>query len=246
MFTSTFQILAHDTYPNTIVRPSPLFRYLHETANHQMLACKPSLRDFLNMGMSFILSRMTVNIYMPIYEYDHVAVESWPVPSKGATFTRCYRVWRGEEIVAEGTSVWALCEIATKKFLMVKDIDLSTFEYADLLPMAAQMRFSISPDAPLVCVGQHRVVFSEIDWNNHTNNTNYLDILCNHFPHVNDQFISCIKIKFLAESKLDDEFTICRAPVQTDVADANSYHFRTLLADGTVNVEAEITARPLS
>ena len=93
-----YQVRWHDTDANRMVTPSRLVAYMQETANAQLLANGTSLdalRD--EKGLAFLLSRITVVSYAPLYTGDEICVETWICEGRGYRFDRCFRVLRGED-----------------------------------------------------------------------------------------------------------------------------------------------------
>ena len=100
-----YTVNANDIDVNRVVTASQILRYMQDAANWQMETNGLSYDElFLNRGLAFVLSKIRISMYAPIYSHQKITVESWACPSKGMTFQRCYRILREGMIVAEAIS----------------------------------------------------------------------------------------------------------------------------------------------
>ena len=114
IFEYIFPVNSHACDFNGVARPSAVMTYLQEAVNLQIEKCGPTDREMRAEGKTFILSRIGVCQYEPIHAYETLRAETWAAPSRGYSFLRCYRLFRGESLIAEASSVWAYVDIATK------------------------------------------------------------------------------------------------------------------------------------
>lgn len=232
-----FEVYSTDVGHNELARPSAILRYMQETAVHQMLDEGPSYRQLFERGYAFILSRINMQMYLPLYEYEQVTVQTWACAERGARFGRSYRVLRGEEIVAEAVAVWALLDIKNGVLMRAEEVD---FHYGsdDPLPLSARFAF---PKVPLTEAAQRTVMYEDVDCNGHLNNTRYPDWLCNCIPDVDNVRITSMNIHYVAEAPLGEVVTILCG----EADDGATHVFETRRADGSCNVRALITTEPL-
>ena len=104
-FEKHFEAFSTDAGHNHLVRPAAIVRYLQEAAVHQMLTEGPSYRELWEQGLAFILSRLNLRLYLPLYEYERFTVQTWACAERGASFGRSYRLIRGDDVVAEAVAV---------------------------------------------------------------------------------------------------------------------------------------------
>ncbi len=239
IFTEDRTVEALDTNSNDIIRPSALLRFMQEAANHNMRKCRPTYEELFAQGLAFILSRMSVKCYDTIHAYDELTVQTWPVYGKGVTFPRSYRILRGDVVVAEGDSTWALVDTKNARLLKCDEIDMSnyTFDEAINLPL----RFRIPKDAPMNKAGEHVVSYYETDCNRHMNNTNYTDVICNFIPEIDKKEVCEFIISFASEAPYKEKLTInmCEIPDEDGV-----YYFRTT-KNGVTNIEARVVTKEI-
>ena len=235
-----YEILSHDTGHNSDVHPSAVFRYFQETADSQMRADGPTYRELIALGYSFVLSRFNVKVYQPLRAYDTITVQTWAYdPPRGASFERYYQLYRGEELVAEAGSVWALLNLNTMELCRVGEVDL---HYGSDEPLAINTRFRL-PSIEFETAGTRTVRYSDVDVNNHMNNTRYPDMLCDFIPEIDALHITNIQLHYVSEAPLGETITITRAVTEENGLPV--FWFETLREDGKCNIRARIDVQPL-
>lgn len=228
-----YRIPVHDTDLNNIVSASATLRYMQEAAHRQFETQHPTLDELRIQGKAFILSKLNMSIYNPIKAYDEIIVESWPCESKGVSFNRCGRILRDGNIVAELSSVWALVDIKTRRLLRVTDLDWNV-PSDDPLELDSPARIRIPKDIQLALVGERLIAYSDLDINEHMNNTNYPDMLCDYLPSMKGKRVVSISINYASE--LSNGETVKIYYGESD----GLYYMRTLKENGSVGAEAEI------
>lgn len=234
-----YKIRWHDTDANRVIRPSQLVSYMQETANAQLLANGTSLDDLRDkQGLAFLLSRITVHVYADLYTDDEICVQTWICEGKGFRFDRCFRVLRGEEVVAEAYSMWALLDLKNRRMLRATEFSYG-FEGDDPLPPEFYARVRIPALADMEKAGERRIVYSDIDYNGHMNNTHYPDMLCDFTPNILGLRVRALTLSFLHEGTFGHTLAVYRAE-QED----GRLCFRTVDGDGVTCLEAVLTLEP--
>lgn len=239
-YTEHYKIKWHDTDANRCVSPSGVLAYMQETANLHLVASGLSLDALRDAkGLAFLLSRITIRTYAPLYAYDEIDVETWVCESRGLSFHRCFRILRGTEVVAEAFSVWALMDLDSKKLL-----PSTAFPY-DIEPeppltgdVAARVRIPVQSAMSLV--GERKIVYSDIDYNLHMNNTHYPNMLCDFTPNIQRKRVLGITLSFLHEAAFDHTLKIYR------MEQADGCAFRTVNEEGKTCLEAILFTEELS
>lgn len=229
-----YRVNANDVDVNNIVSASGVLRFMQDAAFSQMETDGLSYGTLVDaFGVAFVLSRLRMSLYAPLYSHDRIVCESWACPSRGATFMRCHRILRGGEIAAEAVSAWALIGIDDRRLHRVGEIAMPYGE-DDLLELDSPARLKIPPETSMSLVGERTVEYADIDANGHMNNTKYPDLLCSYLGDMRGQRVVSLHMHFQAEAPLG-------ATVKFYHGIANDAHYlRTVRGDGSVNVEAEI------
>ena len=232
-FSQAYQVKWHDTDANRQVRPSQILMYMQETANEQLRNIGLSLdalRD--RKGLAFLLSNIAVRIYAPLYALDQIEVQTWVCEGKGLSYNRCFQILRGNETVAVGSSVWGLLDIQQKRLLRVEEApyDLEPEPFLQIQDLPRRLRVPRLDD--LTCVGERKIVYSDIDYNGHMNNTHYPDMFCDFTPDIRSQRVSGFMLSFLHEATFDYTLKVYHA------VDQNDHYFKTIDDDGRTCTEA--------
>lgn len=231
--TEKYTVDTHLADFNGIVSASGIFRFMQETANLQMFKYGPSNETLRSEGLAFILSRMTVSSYAPLYANEEITAETWPTESHGYIFNRCYRLLRGKTLIAEGASVWGLFRTEDKRPVKVDDIKFG-FDSDEPLELDLPRRIRLPEGLEPVLVGERTVVYSDLDRNNHMNNTKYPDMLCDFLPGMQNKRVLSMTLSFVGEAAAGETLKIYRA--ESD----GVFYFRTKKQDGGANIDAQL------
>ena len=214
----------HDTDANRIVRTSKLITYLQETANRQ---CEESglpleaLRD--QRGLAFILASISLKVIRPLRAYEDIEVRTWCRPAKGYIFNRYFEIICGGVTVAEAATVWVLIDINEK--IMVRSESYPDmhghFFYDEPIPAERlPSKARIPKDAALYEVGKRKIVYSDIDYNMHMNNTHYPDMICDFLEEMTSlspaYTVSSMSLSYIKESHLGATLTVYRSQMSED------------------------------
>ena len=237
-YTRHYTIKWHDTDANRQLTPTHLLMYMEETSNFHLISNGMSLDELRDSrGLAFLLSRIAMRIYRQLQVGEEIDVETWICESRGLSFIRCYRVLRGGEIVAEAYSIWALLDLNRKKLLPVSDFP---YQIEPDQPLGAELaaRVRVPGLAQMELIGERRIVYSDIDYNGHMNNTHYPNMLCDFTPDILNKNVVGITLSFLHEAAYGHDLKVYRCEGD------NGYFFRTLDEDGTVCLEAVLMTEP--
>ena len=243
-FTYKIQTNWHDTDANRCVRPSKILEYMQETANRQ---CECSglplekLRD--EKGLAFILGALSMNIYKPLHAYEDIEVNTWCKEAKSYIFMRYFEIMRGGEKIAEAATTWVLIDLESKSMVRASNYDFfdGKFYYDEPVDPALLLpKPRIAKDAVLFEVGKRRIVYSDIDYNMHMNNTHYPDMLCDHLSEMTADgeayTVGAMSLSYLKESRLGATLTVTRGEMRED----GGIDMRTLNEAGETCLEAVV------
>ncbi|MBQ9781332.1 MAG: hypothetical protein IJW00_10385 [Clostridia bacterium] len=226
----------HDTDPTGVMRPSRILEYMQETANLQCREYGMDLNDlFYKEGLGFLLSRLQLRVNTPLHAYEEIEVRTWCPPSRALSFLRCFAILRGGEVVAEALSTWALMDVKNKTLVKVSDFDRE-FPMGDPIDEATlPKKVRISAAAEMETVGERHIVYSDLDFNFHMNNTKYPDMVCDFLPDMKGKYVSSLSLAYMNEAAYGNTLTVQRTQVGE-----GEYLLRTVRGDSKVCLEAAI------
>lgn len=232
-WTENYRVSAQDTDFNRVASASALMRFMQDTANYHMEGMGPSYDEMFDSGRAFIIGRFAMVCHEALHAHDGITVQTWAAPSRAASFNRCYSIIRDGVTVAEATSVWALVNTNDGSLIRVEEAGIDYGE-DEALEISEPLRFRIPRTAELASLGTHMVSYADVDVNRHMNNTKYADMLCS-FIDMSNVRMHSFAISYVAEAPLGNELSVLHT------SDGDTHYFRTLHADGRVNVEAKLT-----
>ncbi len=241
-YTKRYETRSYDLDRFDGLMPTALIQYLQETADHQIHDTDKDYGLIVTEDRkAFVVSRMSVEIYRPIYKYAQLECDTWVTEGKAANYPRMYELKLDGEVVARAASNWALVDVDTKKLVLQGEYDLSSYPVDAEPELRIPKRFRIPKETELTECRRMPVTYSLTDINGHMNNARYYNCLVDNLPEASDYFITSMNVRFVHEAPLGSELIIRRSelmePGKMDPnADAVVY-FRTEVnrrsADGT-------------
>lgn len=233
-FTREYLTRWHDTDANRAVRPTQLLVYMQETSNAHLNSMGHDLdrlRD--EHALAFLLSKTKIAIYKPLYAHERITVETFTSESRAFGFSRFYRILRGEEVIAAADTTWALIDLNTRQLCRADAFDFG-FEHEAPIDIGLPQRFRVPHTEELTLLGRRRIVYSDLDYNMHMNNTRYADMLCDFLPLEKVPLIKGISLSYLREAAYGDCIDVYATESES------RYSFRTVNQNGATCLEAEI------
>ncbi|MBO4869189.1 MAG: hypothetical protein J5585_05715 [Clostridia bacterium] len=230
-----FDVNSHDEDMFGAVRAGAVLRMMQESANIQLYETGFSYDDMYRRGAAFLLSRINVSIYADLHPHDKLRAETWLSDCHGVVFNRFYKLYRGDDLAAEGASAWGLVGVEDKKIRRVSEIDTDIHSDTDTVGIDMPKRLS-HKDLEFTLCGERTVYYSDCDINGHMNNTVYPDMLFSFSPEARAKQKSRVvsfNISFITEA-------VCGEELKVYTAEKDGIRcFRTVRGDGQINAEAE-------
>lgn len=167
------------------LRPSSFMDIAQELAAAGSADGGFSDQDIAKHGLVWILARMKVVFNKVPHRCDSVTAETWHRGLSGPYFIRDYRLLDTDGGVAvSSTSTWVIMDTASRRAVRGDHI-------TDIIPSSPQCNEEAAGDpadkiifpknAAGTIVAEHKVVYSDLDYNGHANNAKYtlwaLDVL---------------------------------------------------------------------
>ncbi|MDC1106907.1 thioesterase [Prolixibacteraceae bacterium] len=207
------------------MRPSSMVRIFQEAATNHAEQLGVGYEALMAEGIFWVLSKIEVNIIEPIFWEDVYTIETWPVVFEGLLFRRDFIFKKNDRIICEGSSGWLLVNEEKRRPVRPSNLKVDfpciTNEGVNKY---FQQKIEVEHDKieEIINVG-----YSDIDMNQHANNTRYFDWLLQCIPQKTLQAkqIKSITIEYLKEAEWGDTLD-----VKMDELESNS--------SSTINVEA--------
>lgn len=230
-FSKHYTVKWHDTDLNRCVTPSQLLVYMQETAGDHLKSLLMSMDEMRDkLGLAFLLSSISISIYAPLYANDEIEVQTWVCESRGLSYDRCFSVRRDGETVASATSVWGLLDLSNRKLLRASESPFSAEpEAACVLDLPRRLRMVRTEE--MEAAGERRIVYSDVDYNGHMNNTHYPNLLCDFTPGIRHKRVTGLMLSFLHEATYGHTLRVYRKETEEGL------RFRTVDVDGTICTE---------
>ena len=244
-----FETRAYELNINGQIKPTQTIQYLQETAEHQL---KDQDVDYVRMynddRKAFIISRMNVEIYRPVYRYAHITTHTWIGDGRAANFPRYYDMFCDGECVARANSNWALIDVDSRKLIRLSEYDTSAYSRGEANELSIPGRFHLPKDADFKEVERYKVGFSLTDINRHMNNAMYINKLYDNIPGIERFFVTSINIRYVHEAVYGAEVGIYMSemmpPGDIDPRAEKAVFFYTE-TNGETNVEAVFGLRSI-
>ncbi len=220
------------------VSPGGLMRIFNSSAEQNMERDGQSYDDLKDIGQVMMITRLDMIFLDPPAHGDSAEIVTWPCEPDAASIKRCYSVEKDGRQLVKASSVWVIVDPESRRILRMSETDVTGnyFEEDECFP-GTRLKISRAQAEAMETAGTHRVTLRDCDYNGHLNNTIYLDILCDHVPELYEygkHRVKALRLHFVNEAPLGSELTVKR------IKEGNTYIFRTLLEDGTVNVECSM------
>ena len=238
-FIQEYTVRWHDTNANREITPSAILTFMQETTNMHILTMHPSpeyIRDELHQA--FILTKVYMRFYQPAHAYDNITVETWTgVESRGFTFYRSFAIKKDGVVIADTLTTWCLIDTLEHKLLPVTKFENNFIDEESLkIDMPRKIKFPENTD--LEFISNRKIVYSDIDYNKHMNNTHYPNMLVDHLPSPEKFRVKELMLSFIKGAIYNDTIQIHRCE------DNGVFYFKTLNSDGNVCLESFIKTEP--
>ena len=206
------------------LRPAAFMDIAQELAALGSERCGFADGDLAPHGLVWILARMSVRFDRMPVRLDTVTVQTWHRGLDGPFFVRDYRLLAADgSVAAASTSSWIIMDMNTRRIVRgdrITDLIPSSpeFDIAALPELSPRLQ---APDpASFVAAGEHRVVYSDLDYNGHVNNARYTVWALDALPLdvVSTRSVRSIDINFNREARPGDT-------IQLSLCEADGYYF---------------------
>ncbi len=190
-----------DVDRNEVLSLPGLFRLLQEGAIRHANRFDAGTRAKETRGESWVLNRIAVSVLQHPHYEDALRVETWSSGIRGFRGYREFRVFCGDAPVASGSSVWLYVNLGSKAIVRVPRDILEVFPRVEGGVFEPELeRLALpAPGADAAAV-EVSVRYSDVDANNHVNNTAYFDFLQTALARAGlPTLVKAVRIRFAKE-----------------------------------------------
>jgi acyl-ACP thioesterase len=187
--------------------PSALQGYLSEIAGLHADELGVGLETLMARGVTWVLSRLRLEIPTPIVLGDELEIETWPSGIERLFALREFVVRRRGEEVARATTQWLVLDLTTRKPVRPADVLDPRFPRQPTPPVAPVSRARLPELAAREVVERRfHVRLADIDQNLHVTNTTYLGWAMEAVPQEvwRSHRLASVEVQYVAETLYGD------------------------------------------
>ncbi len=165
-----------------------LENYFLETAGDVADELGFGIRALYPMGLTWILSRLSVEMYELPTHGDRIWFETWIESNVHMLSTRDFRIYKpnpdpslkGREekiLIGQCKSVWAILDLEKREVANIFDHPMFANAIDGEVIDMARIRMTTLPEPTGVV--PHRITYSDLDYNGHCNSCKYLETMLN-------------------------------------------------------------------
>lgn len=162
-------------------------------------------KSMLNKNLYWVLSRIKIDILKMPKINQTVVVETWPHEKGRVDFDRDLKICSEDgEVLVIGTSKWCVIDTVQRRLQRADNVNYIGEVFTEV---NYEQPFGkiILPDSDFIFKFNYKVLFSDLDHNQHMNNTNYANLVAS---AVENEKINHFEINFLNECKLNDQINV--------------------------------------
>ncbi|MDW3650574.1 MAG: thioesterase [Bacteroidia bacterium] len=217
------QVKAHEIDFKSRMSVPALINNMQEAAWNSAESLGASVARLQEDGISWVLTRLKLEIERLPRHREYYYVESWPSGGERSFVYRDYRVYDENDVcIAKATSTWLVFDLETRRMIRIPD----WLQSLTGLPRGQNAMEIASGKIPPVKSSEEAESFPlrwhDIDTNQHLSNTYYFQIAIEGLPFkvLSEQNLKSIDLNFRSESTWGDKLL----SAVEDLGDGNWLH----------------------
>lgn len=202
MFEKEFSVTDNMCNQNQIMKPSGILDILQSIAGEHANLLKIGYDDILEKNLAFVIARIKFDVFKPIKRYTRLKVLTWPCAASRIEMKRDYEFYdlNTNELLLKASSIWILIDINNRRICRSNSVDYPTNIYPkENYDSFEKLKFD---DSEFTFNNSYLVRHSDLDLNNHMNNTKYTEAV------IYEGNCSFCQIDYVKEVILNDTLTI--------------------------------------
>lgn len=209
------KIILYNSYfdVNERLTPKSILNIFQDVASHHAEEIGVGFDDLIKLNLYWVLSRIKFDIISMPYINQEVIVQTWPHEKGRIDFDRDIKITSldGNTLVI-GTSKWCVIDTQTRMLQRSTNVNYNG-THLNIVNYPEKFNKISIPDINPIHIYDYKVCFSDLDHNNHMNNTNYATLVSN---VINNKCIKHFEINFLNECLYNDIINISLIQTETN------------------------------
>ncbi len=220
IFEQEFPIRYHELDSHGLLRPVTLLNFVQDAGGLHAAQLGVSVRDLRQRGLTWVLSRVHLTVDRYLHADDVIHLRTWPSTREGLFSCREFELFdKNGTLFSRATSSWAVLNLVSRRPVRLQDC---LPEYPLTARRALDDDFASLPQFPDAPDDTFREIpflvrRSDLDSNQHVNNTVYTDWALEAVP---DDVAAChlhsLEVSFRAEALYGDSILSQCAVNRTD------------------------------
>ena len=149
----------------------------------------------------WVVAKQTMKLEEPIRVDDTIEISTAVDKGTMVTFPRNYYIRKEDKLVGTISAIWTLIDIEKRNIVAPRRVGLIVPDIKCELPLDTPK--TVKEDMELELVSQRKVMYSDLDVNQHMNNARYLEWACDliDIDLYRDHYIKEVSINYKKEIK---------------------------------------------
>lgn len=202
IFENTDRINSYDCDINGNWKPAAFFQYMTEAAHKHASRLGVGYPEMIQRNLSWVLTRLKIK-FLRFPQIDEViTIRTWPKTiQQKLFFIRDFEIIdSANHLLAQASSAWLIINVNTRRLVPPRSIEFELPELENRHGLNETLeKLDLEPD------GEERLVvhagYSSVDIVGHTNNSRYVEWVCDDFPITTyqEQQLDWIQVNYIHE-----------------------------------------------
>lgn len=181
------------------IKPSSVLDLFQDAAGRHAEELGVGFKDMIEKSYLWVLTRIKFKIITEPKSYQKVVVKTWPLAPNKLSYRReyCIEDENGKKLIM-GSSEWVVMHSEKRRFVSAPDL----YPFTDGFHMEMMFENKLGKIQDFEVSGLPHIVnvgFSELDANNHVNNTKYANYVLDAINPCEDDLLDVFQIDYRKE-----------------------------------------------
>ncbi|MFA7099882.1 MAG: acyl-ACP thioesterase domain-containing protein [Eubacteriales bacterium] len=212
MIKNTIKIEGYDVFADGSVKLSALLRYMQQAAAEDLDSYGVTYDQMRGDDLVFVIVKIGIELSGVIKKGDEIEILTVNTAVNGITFVREFILYKNSLPIAKSTTHWVLMSYSRRVPVRPSRLNYKTQSLGDDF-VGVKLPRTLFDEESFDFTSEHKVAYTEIDINNHMNNTVYADLVYNYAPEdivsgFGKTRLAACSIYFNGEARLGDILTV--------------------------------------